>query len=233
MLAPTARGLVITVKQDDNLGRQNFSVCHEICHTLFPSPSQVRATVRDLHTGTFPLNDEVEYLCDFGASCLLMPAKLVQEGAKRHPVGIAALEALASGFGASLEAIAMRLAQLDVWAAAVVVFEEKLKPTQVWQKRQLALPGMEAIALIQPELRVRLACIPASLDLFIPIHKSIRRTGPVYEALKTKTLSRGIDIIQLPSGAFAFETESAYVPYWHNGVTTPRVISVMKPLGLA
>ena len=66
------RNLIIKYNPDKPKTRQNFSIAHEIAHTLFP---EYRDQYKAHHKiGKFNPDSEVEFLCDLGASEIIMPA---------------------------------------------------------------------------------------------------------------------------------------------------------------
>lgn len=63
--------LVIRYNPDRPKTRQNFSIAHEISHTLFPGfEDQFKARHK---IGRFDSSREVEFLCDLGASEIILP----------------------------------------------------------------------------------------------------------------------------------------------------------------
>lgn len=226
-IAPTPNGLWVCVNDDDSSGRQNFSICHEICHTLFPR-FRDNPTVKDAETGVFSNGTEEEWLCDIGASRLLLPPKLLTERASGYGPSIESVIRLSEEFGASLEATAIAWIGLGLSPVAVVFFEERLKPLEVRMQTQLALPTMEEEMRAEPKLRVNLACIPSSMSLFIPRHKSVRRDGPIYASLAARGRNNGEDVLDLRTGPAAMETDSLYAPFRLGGVLHHRVISLVR-----
>ncbi len=121
-LLPEDGGLAIEVNEDHSPGKQNFTVDHEVVHTLMPSYRGQR--IEDAETGTFVANLEEELLCDIGAAVLLLDPRLLRPLALEGGPSIRTLVDLAALFRASLEATARQLARLDVWPCAFVVWEE-------------------------------------------------------------------------------------------------------------
>ena len=231
IITPTERGLRIFVNAHDTPGRQNFSICHEICHTLFPH-FLANPVVKDAHTGTFSIKNEEEWLCDFGASRLLLPPPLLKKKALNYEPSIHAVLQLADDFGASIEATAIAWSALDLWPVAVVIFEERLKPKEMWKQQQLALPTMEEEMRVEAELRVSTACVPRSLGIFIPKHMSIGRNGAIYQAFENQNGSSGKDVLHLRRGLVEIDTQSVYAPYRKDGVLQHRVVSLVTPFNL-
>ena len=158
MLVPILQGLRISVSIDDPLGRRNFSIAHEICHTLFPNYAKHPVRKVDTFTGGFPIPQEEEYLCDIGASHLLLPPALVLPIIQSCHLCLDSVSQLAADFQSSLEAAAIACTQASPTPCAVVFFEETLKPIQIRRKDQLILPGMQSDFRLEPELRVSLTC---------------------------------------------------------------------------
>ena len=226
IITPTDRGLRIFVNVSDSKGRQNFSICHEVCHTLFPH-FLANPVVKDAYTGSFPIKNEEEWLCDFGASRLLLPPPLLKVKALEYGPSIRAVFNLADDFGASIEATAIAWSALNLWPIAVVIFEEGLKPSEMWKQQQLALPTMEEEMWVEPELRVSTTCVPRSLGVFIPKHKSVGRDGAIYKALESQNESSGKDVLNLRNGLVEVDTQSVYAPYRKDGVLQHRVVSLV------
>ena len=71
-LHPTnAKTLVIRYNPDRPRTRQNFSIAHEISHTLFPEYRNQYKTYHKI--SKFDPDNEVEFLCDIGASEIILP----------------------------------------------------------------------------------------------------------------------------------------------------------------
>ncbi len=120
-LVPDSNALVIEVNRNHSPGKQNFSADHEVVHTLLPTYTQ--RLVEDVVTGTFPVSSEEELLCDIGAATLLLDPRWLLPLASDAGPSLATLLSLAELFGASLEATARKLAELDVWPCAFVTWE--------------------------------------------------------------------------------------------------------------
>jgi Zn-dependent peptidase ImmA (M78 family) len=89
-------------------GRTNFSIAHEIAHTFFPNSSN-GVRFRTIQRAQSREANEIERLCDLGASELLMPEEeFLTEVA--NDFGLHLVPRLASRFGSSYEATVFRLA---------------------------------------------------------------------------------------------------------------------------
>jgi Zn-dependent peptidase ImmA (M78 family) len=231
MLMPVLQGLIISVNVDDPLGRRNFSIAHEICHTLFPSYAKHPVHKVDTFTGGFPIPQEEEYLCDIGASHLLLPPSLVLTRIQSCPICLDSINQLSVDFQSSLEAAAIAWTQASPSPCAVVFFEETLKPTQIRRKNQLILPGMQSDFRLEPELRVSLTCASPSFPGYIPKYKSVDRDGVIYAALASESRTTGKDVIELRNKRIEVEAESCYVPYRRQGTVQKRVVSFLTWTG--
>ena len=105
MIVPDQNGS-LTIVWDDRLPRKrtNFSVAHEIGHTLFPSCATMVQYRRD-DTGFKAL----ETLCDIAAAELLMPVGDFQTDVYRCGVSLQTVQRLSARYQASAEAIAIRM----------------------------------------------------------------------------------------------------------------------------
>ena len=231
MLVPIPQGLRISVSINDPIGRRNFSTAHEICHTLFPNYTKYPVPKVDTFTGGFPIPQEEEYLCDIGASHLLLPPALVLPKIQSCPPCLDSVNQLAEDFQSSLEAAAIAWTQASPIPCAVVFFEETLKPTQIRRKDQLILPGMESDFRLEPELRISLACASPSFPGYLPKHKSADRDGIIYAALASESRTAGKVVIELRNKCIEVDAESWYVPYRRQGTVQKRVVSFLSLTG--
>lgn len=106
----------------DNDGFKNFSVAHEIGHYRLPGHPDAIFDAHGWHVSHagFRSVDRYEQEADHFAAALLMPAKLFAAAAKRAGEGLTAIETLARDCGTSLEATAIRFAQINRDPVAVI-----------------------------------------------------------------------------------------------------------------
>lgn len=106
----------------DNDGFKNFSVAHEIGHYRLPGhPDAIfDAHGRHVSHAGFRSVDRYEQEADHFAAALLMPTKLFTAAARRAGEGLKAIETLAGDCGTSLEATAIRFAQINRDPVAVI-----------------------------------------------------------------------------------------------------------------
>jgi Zn-dependent peptidase ImmA (M78 family) len=104
----------ILVNAHHSIGRQNFTLCHELYHLFV----QKDFTAQVCQTGVFNRKDENEYRADLFASHFLMPEDAIErllpedELTHKSEVSLASLLKLEHYFGASRAAIMTRLSSL-------------------------------------------------------------------------------------------------------------------------
>lgn len=169
--------IVAILKKSDNDRRKNFTCAHEISHTFFPDYKKKPQKRTETAVGRYERNNKVEYLCDFGASNLLLPDFLFQPEFKKLDFSCKTLLELAELFDTSLEATAIRMVSQKPDRYAVVVWEENIKPSEAYLEVQDSLPGFESV---RPEkkLRIRLG-YGFRKHGHIAKHKSLEETIPL------------------------------------------------------
>lgn len=196
--------LVISVRSSDSEERRRFTVCHEICHTFFPGFREGR-TRTDSEVERFDQVDPEEYLCDLGASELLIPRRdflpLLPPTFTLDDI----LE-LAPRFGASLEATAIRCVTLSRSPVAVLVLERSPTPTRLPVVRRAASNGLPHVSLG--------AAIPAE----IPLGQALDRNRIRY--LGEAGVIPGITAVSARS-----------IPYPRAGEEVERAIVLIRPAG--
>ncbi|HSZ58352.1 MAG TPA: ImmA/IrrE family metallo-endopeptidase [Tepidisphaeraceae bacterium] len=148
--------------------RQNYSICHEIGHTLFDDCYEIVHCRRSKLKGFDP-EDEVEFLCQIAAAELLMPEAEYRADLFRLPLSLSSVRFLVDRYQASREAVLRRMVDLSDRPCAAVFFSERLSP-----KEQLIVndSGKPNVALI-PKMRILYRVPSADFPIFLPIHKSV------------------------------------------------------------
>lgn len=190
--------------------RQNFSISHEISHTLFPDGYEmIRYRQRD--RDQFDPDHELEYLCDVGAAEILLPAEDFGGDLDLFGYTLEAVSALRERYQASREAVIRRMVQLNPGLTAAVFLEYRLKPSEKAALRQLSLRGMGGAP--QPKLRIAYAVPSERFSIFLPPHKSIPDDSCVYRALASS------------------EVETAEESWGVSGLSCCRVEAMSMPPG--
>ena len=112
--------------------RVAFSIAHEISHTFFPN-SINGARFRNICANESREANELERLCDLGASELLMPLSDFQRATATTGYTLDSVSALMEIFGSSFEATAFRLASAHPGIAAAGLLRYRLR---VGERRQ-------------------------------------------------------------------------------------------------
>lgn len=226
-LVPTDEGNIIQVNREHSKGKQNFTIAHEIAHTLIPSYANAHRRIYDKDTGLFNQKDEIEYLCDVGASAMLLDSRwLIPKAIARGPC-LATLFEVARESQASLQATALALIECNLWSCAIVFWEEGWRKKDKPHPMQQALPSMENLAHIEAELRVAFGCASQLFQCFIPKNKSVERTSSIYECFTTERATRKVELLPFKRLGLQCYVESAYAPYQVNGELRRRVVSFL------
>ncbi|HEX8647654.1 MAG TPA: ImmA/IrrE family metallo-endopeptidase [Thermoleophilaceae bacterium] len=181
--------LVMDVNASDTPARQNFTQAHELIHTAFPNfKEEKRYRSETIEMERHPPNREEEYLCDYGAAALLMPAELV-EGKYSVRNGLRDAERLAADARVSIEAAANRLVSLADEPAILLCM--------VWMHKPADRSALRRGDDIPRRLRVRYA-FSRHLDIFLPRYKGCDE-GSVYERASRSHRSAPVeDVAHLP-----------------------------------
>lgn len=229
-LVPTGRGLVIQVNRAHSEARRAFSASHEICHTLIPCFGTGAKKRLDASTGFYEVDAEEEYLCDIGASEILLPTRAFQDALGTSRPCIQTLCLLAADFGASLEATAIKLVRFGSADLGVIVWEPGWKPCQV---RDMAAPSLFDTQEVPPppqKLRVRYACCSGAMrEHFFPRSKSTDDGSLIDQAYKSGTVVSGRMELITGKGARSFETESYAFGFRNGNTKEKKVLSLVSP----
>ncbi len=226
-LLPEDGELVIEVNADHSPGKQNFTVDHEVVHTLMPSYRGQR--IEDAETGTFVANREEELLCDIGAAALLLDPRWLRPLALEGGPSIRTLLDLAALFAASLGATARQLARLDVWPCAFVVWEEGFRKKEHVPAGQLAMAAFEPFGVPQAKLRVDRRYVAPSFGHFVPTNKSVGDGSLVAACSEDAPLTHGVEDFDLCHRIVRLYAENYFTPYRRGDALRRRVISVLLP----
>lgn len=207
-----AKGYRIEVRESDPIGRQNFSIGHEIGHTLIPSYALSPVIKSDLLTGEFQKRDEEEFFCDIAARNLLLPEAMFKDHCSRMAPSIGGLLELANIFQASIEAVALRLDQLRCWNCIPVVWELALKPSQKKSDGQMPLLGLEEMSEPIEEYRVKFHA-GNDAKVFFPVARHIPMDSNMVSACLSCGEFKGRCIIPTSKRDIERDVEAMAVPY--------------------
>lgn len=228
MLIPMPGGqLKVQLRVSDSPGRRNFSLAHEIGHTLMPDYTEQPVEKLDVYTGEFVESNEEEFLCDIAARSLLLPETMFVARCSELKPTIDNLLVLAEEFACSLEAIALRLDQLRPWPCVAVIWEMQLKPAQVKTMNNIALPGFEDMSIPQEEYRVK-HHVGNDAELFFPAFKHVDRTCEMVTVCLAETYFKGNCALPAAKKDLVCYVEAVAVPYRDEHLTVRnRIISLV------
>ena len=227
-LQPTkAKTLVIRYNPDRPRTRQNFSIAHEISHTLFP---EYRNQYKPHHKiSKFDPDNEVEFLCDLGASEIILPAPEFDLEVRRRGISLESLEELSKLYEASKEASAIRMVATNHHPCAMMVLDYSHKPTELSQieqaKHQPNLFNDCFLEMPSMKLRVQFFVSAKQFSDFVPKHKSIDEPSPLYEVSVTQESFQGNFVLDLKGRSLEFYTEAMALPGTHN--LGSRVLAIL------
>jgi Zn-dependent peptidase ImmA (M78 family) len=208
------------------LTRQNFSICHEISHTLFPDGYEM-IRHRYQHRQRFDPDRELEYLCDVGAAELLLPEEPFRTDLEREGFGLNAVLPLRDRYAASREAVIRRMVQLDPRSSAAVFLEHRLKPVEVAAQRQLRL--IEVADAPTPKLRIAYSVTSATFGVFLPEHKSVPEDSCAYAALASGEVERGREQWSIPSLPLC-DVEAMAMPGGDEPSESVKIVALVRPV---
>lgn len=222
-----AKGYRIEVRESDPIGRRNFSIGHEIGHTLIPSYAQSPIVKSDLLTGEFQKRDEEEFFCDIAARNLLLPEAMFKCYCSRIAPSIGGLLELANIFQASIEAVALRLDHLRCWSCIPVVWELALKPSQKKSEGQMPLLGFEELSKPIEEYRVKFYA-GDDATMFFPVAKHVPMDSDMVSACLSCGEFKGRCVIPTSKHDVERDVEAIVVPYRNeHGATKKRIVSLI------
>lgn len=222
-LVPEGGRLVIEVNAEHSRGRQNFSIDHEILHTLMPTYSGNE--VEDHATGEFLDTSEEELLCDHGASVLLLDPRRLEPTARELDQSLDTLFSCADIFEASLEATARALASLDLWPCAFVFWEQGFRKAERVPAGQTRLG--EDFSLPEPLYRVQRAYVAPSFGWFIPHNKSVPAASAIGNCGPANPRTSGMDLLELKGKLVSVQSQNRYASYNDGSTRADRVISLL------
>jgi len=154
-----------------NSGFQRFSVGHELGHFAIDGHPQHLFAASTFHMSKAGLSsDPIELEADYFSACLLMPKRLAGRLISAKRDGLEAVKAMAETCGTSLQAAAIRYAELTDTAMAIVVsrqgaveyaLDRGLRAASGWPsalKRGSKVPAGSATARLLKDPANALAC---------------------------------------------------------------------------
>jgi hypothetical protein len=186
-------------------GRVNFSIAHEIVHTFFPN-SRNGARFRNLHSEDSREANELERLCDLGASELLMPLEEFLDSTQGE-MGLHLIPGLSTKFGSSFEATVFRLATACDGRAVAGLLQYRLRKDE---ERSLARRDQQFLFEADPRRlkeepvpRYRRQAFHSSAkcgpEFTIPWNKSFDTDSCVYRIPSEGDFASGVEVLPAKS----------------------------------
>jgi hypothetical protein len=217
----------IVWNQDRPASRTRFSIGHEITHTFFPDCFETVRN-RECTAGEGP-KDDLERLCDVGASELLMPEPEFSDDLARLTVSVEAVDKLRELYEVSREAVCIRSTHLAGDPCAAIFLSYRNKPTEVRSLAQGAFPFLDRP---DPKLRVEfMVASNAFPGTTLPKHKSLPGTSRVCGLIDRMQTEPPAVVRSIESWPEVFRRplaiEAMRIPGAH--ATEIRVLVILKP----
>lgn len=207
--------LVMDINGQDSVERQHFTEAHELIHPAFPGFEVEHRYRLDAVMDRHAENREEEYLCDYGAAALLMPAELV---ADRYAIrgGLADVERLSEAAEVSIEAAANRLVALADEPSVLVCMTKAHKPAD--------RPALRKGEDVPKRLRTRYA-VTSHTNLYVPKFKSADDGSVFALAAESTQMVSGTTTLPGLESAGLFRVEAKRYGYGR----LERVIAIARP----
>ena len=198
--------------------RVAFTIAHEITHTFFPNSTK-GARFRSICESNSREANELERLCDLGASEILMPLKNFQRHAGDR-FSLQKVEELSQAFGSSFEATVFRLATAHPGKAMSGLLRYRLSlPEQrkAVQRHQPSLFGEQrdgSTEATRPKYRRQSIHLSEPCEEYLTVrwNKSFDETSCVYEAGRNGGIHSAREV--LPNGtSMTGRLEAVRAPY--------------------
>ncbi len=194
------RDVSIHVRASDGEPRQRFTIFHECTHIFFrgfEKQPQYRC-----NPSVMPgRDDDLEAMCDQGASSLLLPERYLRANLLEANFGMETLMDVAETYRASLEASGHRIVDLAPYPTMFVVLEVSKKPSE--------RHNLHA----EPKLRVKTARGNPDWP-YVPKHKSVSVDSPLERALQGEIVHERTTLGELSRESVSnVEVSARVVPY--------------------
>lgn len=217
-LLPVENGrIIIRYNPDRPKARRNFSIAHEIAHTFFPDYNdEYKARCK---TGKFDPNNEVEFLCDLGASEIIMPTPEFNMDVERMGVSLKSLKELSRRYETSIEATSIRMITTNLESCGMMVLAYSHKPEELdrieKEKNQFKLFNDLCWEPPPKKLRVQYFFSTKNFSIYMPKHKSIEESSPIYRVSETRHPYQGPVTINSSKQDIEVYVEAMILPGTH------------------
>lgn len=195
-------GYRIKVNQNHPIVRRNFSCAHEIGHILL-GELEIEHYIQNIEYRTYDPQGERkaharvrERLCDVVATELIMPELIFRKHLSNVGISINSVEHLANVFRVSIQAAAIRIAEVSVEPCVAILWQPQPRnESKLLKMAWSAGPGIR----------------PLSKTHYMPVYDSIRYPSllhKAYECQETikghKLFKCGVDVKRLPMESKGF-----------------------------
>lgn len=195
--------------------RRNYSISHEITHTLFDDCFEI-VRHRKSSRNTFDPEFELEQLCQIGAAEFLMPREDFLNDLEKFKFSLRSVSSLTTRYDASREAVCRRMLDLGNRTAALVFLSNRLKPIELRDA-----PDSE------PKMRILYSVPTANFSTYLPEHKSVPDDSCIYRATVVDAVAEGEEEWNLPGfGKYFVEAMALPIPP-DSDSTTPSVVALI------
>lgn len=217
------RQLLLEFHPDRPDGRRNYSVCHEIVHTFFDDCYEIVHQRKSKRPASDPV-EEIESLCQIGASELLMPEKEFVDELARVEFSLASAAGLVRRYAASREAVIRRMVHLSHCPCAAVFLSKRLSPREKAAEKR---PRLFAETAPTPKMRIVYSVPSHDFPLFLPPHKSVPDDSCIYQATFIDSVESGHECWEIP-GFGDWQVEAMKLPTRDDDDdTTPTVAALV------
>jgi hypothetical protein len=218
------RQLLLEFNPERALVRRNYSICHEIGHTLFDDCYEIVHYRLSKPKRSGP-EDEVELLCQIAAAELLMPVEEFEQDLSAQPFSLSAVRGLVRRYQASREAVVRRMVDLFARPCAAVFLSERLSP-----REQKSIENRSGLgAELKPKMRILYRAASADFPIFLPAHKSVPADSCVNRARVVDSVVRQRETWDI-AGFGEWTVEAMALPLGGDfGEDVPSVVALIVP----
>ena len=179
----------ILYRPDRSFVRTRFTIFHEIAHTLFPDYQFNPAYRSAGRPRLFEPEGQLEHLCDIAAAEFLLPMHLFACDIERFGFAATSAQQLCNRYGASMEAVCLRMVESDGACCTVALLEdwrnERKKRSDGYQVR---------VSYAVPTARFRRA------GAYLPPCLVLGNRSCIHLASRSKKVACGEECIELGGG---------------------------------
>lgn len=213
--------LLLEFNPDRAPARKNYSISHELVHTLFDDCYEM-VHHRKSDPKAFDPEQEIEHLCQVGAAEILMPEDDFLIDLEEVGLSLDGVTRLCSRYEASREAVARRMLALTNETGALVFLSRRLKPAE---KNGAYFNGFEP----QEKLRVLYVVQTPDFSLFLPTHKSVPDESCAYSVSMADDIVENREAWDVPGfGTWVLQAMALPIPDTTDA-SSPSVMTLILP----